>query len=278
MTNPATPDHVPPLLVGREREQAVLRDHLAAALAGHGGLMLIGGEAGIGKTALAEVLCRGSVEHGALVLVGRCYDLSETPPYGPWVDLFGGYRPGDGMLALPDGFAQRGTVGEMGSQATLFEQVLGFFSSLARARPVVLLLEDLHWADTDSLDLLRFIARNLATLTTLVVATYRGDEVASPHPLYHLIPLLVREAGAVRLDLHPLDENVSAHLFPSVTISPMPTPSALWRTCTGARKATRSSPANSSAPSRKPATCGTTGRRGDWPPSPRSSSPHCSGR
>src|SRR5215211_3719732 len=78
----------PPLLVGRERERALLREHLAAALAGRGGLVLIGGEAGIGKTALAEALLRDAEAQGALALVGRCYDLSETPPYGPWVELF----------------------------------------------------------------------------------------------------------------------------------------------------------------------------------------------
>ena len=74
----------PPALVGREHEQAVLRDALAAALAGRGSLVLIGGEAGIGKTALAEALLVEAGERGALVLVGRCYDLAETPPYGPW--------------------------------------------------------------------------------------------------------------------------------------------------------------------------------------------------
>jgi predicted ATPase len=70
-------------LVGREREHALLRERLAAALGGHGSLVLIGGKAGIGKTTLAEALCQDAVEQGALVLVGRCYDLSETPPYGP---------------------------------------------------------------------------------------------------------------------------------------------------------------------------------------------------
>ena len=69
-------------LVGREREMALLRDALAAALAGRGSLVLIGGEAGIGKTALAEALCGEAAEQGALALVGRCYDLAETPPYG----------------------------------------------------------------------------------------------------------------------------------------------------------------------------------------------------
>ena len=67
-------------LVGRERERAVLRDALAAALAGPGSLVLIGGEAGLGKTTLAEILLAGAIDQGATVLVGRCYDLAETPP------------------------------------------------------------------------------------------------------------------------------------------------------------------------------------------------------
>src|SRR5262245_29029639 len=90
-----------PTLVGREREQAALRGALDAALAGRGALVLIGGEAGIGKTALAEALLAEAVEQGALVLVGRCYDLAETPPYGPWRELFE-RAPRDASLpALP---------------------------------------------------------------------------------------------------------------------------------------------------------------------------------
>ena len=82
--NPAADDA--PVLVGREREQALLARHLASALAGRGSLVLVGGEAGIGKTALAEALATDAASQGALVLVGRCYDLSETAPYGPWVE------------------------------------------------------------------------------------------------------------------------------------------------------------------------------------------------
>src|SRR6187549_3792230 len=88
-------------LVGREREQAVLHDALGAALAGRGSLVLVGGEAGIGKTALAEDLLTEAAGRGALVLVGRCYDLSETPPYGPWRELFDRAPGGDDLPALP---------------------------------------------------------------------------------------------------------------------------------------------------------------------------------
>ncbi|MDQ6832071.1 MAG: AAA family ATPase [Chloroflexota bacterium] len=203
---PGQPSTLPPVLVGREREQALLRECLSAARAGQGSLVLIGGEAGIGKTALAEVVCREASERGIFVLVGRCYDLTETPPYGPWVELFEQYRrSGDGP-SPPDAFAQRGTVGEVASQATLFQQVLDFFTALTAAGPLMLLLDDAHWMDVASLDLLRFMARSLSALPLLLVVTYRVDELTRRHPLSQLLPLLVRESDAQRIDLHPLDE------------------------------------------------------------------------
>jgi predicted ATPase len=172
-----------PPLVGRDRELALLRQQLAAAIGGQGSLVLIGGEAGIGKSALAEALCREAEALDALVLVGRCYDLTETPPYGPWVELFRRYRRNEGMLALPAPFSRRGSLGEVVSQEALFQQVLDFFIALAGQRPLVLLLEDIHWADPASLDLLRFAARNLTDCRLLLLATYRSDEVPRDHPL-----------------------------------------------------------------------------------------------
>jgi predicted ATPase len=143
-----------PLLVGRERELTTLREHLAAALAGRGGLVLIGGEAGIGKTTLAEATLREAADGGATVLVGRCYDLTETPPYGPWRDLFA-HAPDAGA-----GFAGslEGEAGAVPNQGALFDRVRIFFADLAARRPVVAFLDDLHWADPASLDLLRYLA------------------------------------------------------------------------------------------------------------------------
>ncbi len=197
-----------PILVGRERELAILREHLDAALVGRGSLVLIGGEAGIGKTALAETLCREAAILGALVLTGRCYDLTETPPYGPWVELFGCYRRGDGP-PLPDAFVRPGTVGAVASQTTLFREVRDFFATLAISRsgdvlPLLLLIEDIHWADPASLDLLRAVARSLPALPLLLLATYRADELSPAHPLARLLPAIVRESSAGRLDLRPL--------------------------------------------------------------------------
>jgi hypothetical protein len=110
-TTPARQERLP----GREREQSLLRERLDAARTGRGGLLLIGGEAGVGKTTLAEATLAEAASRGALALTGRCYDLAETPPYGPWVELFGRYRPGLSDPPRPPAFATRGTVGAVAS-------------------------------------------------------------------------------------------------------------------------------------------------------------------
>jgi DNA-binding CsgD family transcriptional regulator len=194
-----SPHLAAPLLVGREREQAVLRDALAEARAGRGSLVLIGGEAGIGKTALAEATLAEAERQGALALVGRCYDLAETPPYGPWAELFVRAPRVEGVPAPDLGSG-------MANQVAFFARVRDYLAALAAHQTVVLLLDDLHWADPASLDLLRVVGRWLAELPLLLLATYRADELTRRHPLYQLLPLLVREARARRLDPRPLDE------------------------------------------------------------------------
>ena len=193
----------PPPLVGRGREQTLLRDRLTAALAGRGGLVLIGGEAGIGKTALAEALLHDAADQGALVAVGRCYDLAETPPYGPWAEAFARLPGVRESARLP---APLGDGAAVGSQAALFARVREALISLTVRQPLVLLLDDLHWADPASLDLLRAVARELTTAPLLLLATYRADELTERHPLAALLPALVREAGAARLDLRRLGD------------------------------------------------------------------------
>jgi len=155
--------------------------------------VLIGGEAGIGKTALAEALCREATARGALALTGRCYDLSETPPYGPWAELLKRAPPERERLRLP---SPLGDGDPEASQAALFALVRDFLAALAAQRPLVLLLDDLHWADPASLDLLRVLARQLAELPVLLLVSYRSDELTRRHPLSALLPQLVREAAA----------------------------------------------------------------------------------
>ena len=166
--------------------------------------MLIGGEAGVGKTTLARALCREAAERGALVLEGSCYDLSETPPYGPWSEVFSNYVPNEDLPPPPEAFAGTGAADAITTRSALFDGVRYFVATLAERRPSVMLLEDLHWADPESLEILRIVGRETDSKALLVLATYRGDELARGHPLYQLLPVLERESGARRLELRSL--------------------------------------------------------------------------
>jgi DNA-binding CsgD family transcriptional regulator len=192
------PDPAAPSLVGRAREQSILRDALSAALVGRGSLVLLGGEAGIGKTALAEALLAEAVAQSAQVSVGRCYDLAETPPYGPWAEALARLPNAGERGVLP---TPLGPGDSAGSQVALFARIRDALTEVTGNRTLVLLLEDLHWADPGSLDLLRFIGRQLGALPLLLLATYRDDESAQGQPLATSLPALVREARAVRLTL-----------------------------------------------------------------------------
>jgi class 3 adenylate cyclase/DNA polymerase III delta prime subunit len=210
----ADPAPLPPLsvplpalktpLVGRERELTLLREQLDAALGGHGGLVLIAGEAGVGKTTLAEALAREALDRGARVAIGRCYDLAETPPYGPWREALAAVPASPDLPPLPAALGGPEWGETLASQGTLFARAHTFLSAAAGHRPLVLLLDDLHWADPASLDLLRTLARQAMGLPLLLLATYRADELPRRHPLYPLLPLLVREARAARLELRAL--------------------------------------------------------------------------
>ena len=178
---------------------------LAAAVGGRGRLVLVGGEAGIGKTTLARDLIRDADDLGCRVLAGSCYDLTNTPPYGPWLDLFEGCRRDPSLPAPPAAFAG-GRLAPVTDQAALFAEVRQFLAELAAARPALVLLEDLHWADPASVDLLRHVGPHLRHWPLLLLATYRVDELTPGHPFAHQMPALVREAEGQRLDLRRLDE------------------------------------------------------------------------
>ncbi|HET7037216.1 MAG TPA: AAA family ATPase [Thermomicrobiaceae bacterium] len=194
-------------IVGREQEQDLLRQHLVQALHGQGSLILVSGEAGIGKTTLAEDLSRQAQADGALVLWGHAFDLSVTPPYGPWLEILRRYRTvAGGLPAVPAFVDNAAELAKVGSQETLFAAVSDFLAAVAARRPLVLVLDDLHWADPASLDFLRVLARDLHHQPILLLATYRSDELTRRHPLHALLPLLVREAGAARLELQRLTE------------------------------------------------------------------------
>src|SRR6266700_7733446 len=180
--------------VGRAAELGTLEKALAAARAGRGAAILVTSEAGIGKTRLAAELTRHARAAGCQTLLGRSIDLVGTElPYQPFAEalrpLGGGPRP----AAAP-----------AGSQLRVFEETLALLTGHAAAAPVLLVLEDLHWADTSTLDLVVFLAHNLAERPVVLLATCRQDEPSSKGRMARLAEGVRRSGSGLVLDLGPL--------------------------------------------------------------------------
>lgn len=189
--------------VGRERELDQLEQRLGRAAGGHGGLVLVGGEAGIGKTTLVAELTALARELGLLTLTGYSYDLAITPPYGPWRELLLSYQPTGALPPAPDALLNaQGLTNEREPAAA----ALTFLEDVSAQTPTLLVLEDLHWADQVSLELLAAVARQVQRLAVLVVITYRDAELTPQQPLYFALPRLVRETRAERIELRPLND------------------------------------------------------------------------
>lgn len=214
------------VFVGRAHELAILRGGLEQALTGRGGLFLLAGEAGIGKSRLIEEIGREARQRGAALAVGRCWEAGGAPAYWPWLQvirsLFDEERT-DHPGAVPATTASnyRQLLGELGGSFSvgarpdedpalarfqLFESVVGQLRDVATRRTVFLGLDDLHVADTPALLLLRFLASELADAGILVVASYRDTEVNAAHPLTAAIADVVRHPTTRVLRLAGLDE------------------------------------------------------------------------
>ena len=208
--------------VGRERELGELAAGLDDAMAGRGRLFLIGGEPGIGKSALTDELADRARERGVRVLSGRCWEAGGAPPYWPWVqsmrslleDLrddewrtYAGSAAADLAQILPelgagiDADPEPSTLDADTARFRLFDATATFLRGVSRDRPFVIALEDLHAADTPSLLLLEFIARVLGAARILIIATYRDVEVGRGHPLATTLPELSREGVTRRISL-----------------------------------------------------------------------------
>ncbi|RIK43252.1 MAG: hypothetical protein DCC58_09845 [Chloroflexi bacterium] len=187
----------PSRVVGREREQTILSAHLAVALTGRGALVLLSGEAGIGKSALVRELAAAAEASGCRYLTGACYDGGATP-YGPWIELSASVAG----AGLPDW--DPALLSHAASSDQVMTALRTFLLHLTEQAPLLLVLEDIHWADPESLQFLRIFARSLERLPIVLVATYRDDEPRGGGTLGHLVPHLVREAPAHRISLAPL--------------------------------------------------------------------------
>ncbi len=235
-------------LVGRDGELTRLLGLLDDARAGRPAHALISGDAGVGKTRLVGELTVRAAERGFLVLSGRCAELGDSIPYLPLADALREGSTGPAAAPLAEALAARPVLsrllpdrpadladGEISglAQQQLFGAVLGLLAELAAAQPVLLILEDLHWADRSTRDLITFLSRVLHRERVAVVATFRTDDLHRRHPLRPVVAELLRLPSVAAIELGPLGyEDMSDHL---TGLAPAPLdPAALHRIVTRA--------------------------------------------
>ena len=199
--------------VGRQSEMAELGAALDAAIAGRGQMIMLSGEPGIGKTRLAQELASRAQSLGAQVMWGWCYEHAGAPPYWPFVQPIRAYvqeisaeqlrsqmGPGAADIAdvvpevlakLPD-LEMPAALDPDQARFRLFDSFATFFKNAAQTQPMMLVLEDLHWADKPSLLLLEFLASQIADCRLLVLGTYRDAELTRDHPLSQTLAQLHR--------------------------------------------------------------------------------------
>jgi len=223
--------------IGRDRELAELSVGLQGAIQGRGGVFLIAGEPGIGKTALADCLASDAIERSALVLWGRSWEGAGAPPYFPWSQVIRGLASeyddetlrsfagsGAGQIAVlaPDLAARLGNPVDRSSAVHsdagrfyVFEAVERFLRNASSVRPLVLVLDDLFAADYPALLLLRFLAREVRLWRMLLVVTTRDVEQARSPEASDVLVDVVREGQILRL--RGLDRNEVGRLVEHVS-------------------------------------------------------------
>ncbi len=232
------------IFVGRERELAALRSAWQDALAGRGRLVLLVGEPGIGKSRTAEELATEAHQRQAQVLIGRCFESAGAPAYWPWVQMIRTYVESQDPAVLiadlgpyasdiaqivpalrerfPD-LPAPPTLEPEQARFRLFDSVTLSLRRAAARQPLVLIVDDLHWADKASVLLLAFLAQALGDTRILVVGTYRDVELEPQHPFAEALGQLVAQQRVSRLWLRGLDEEEVAR-FIAVTAGMTPSP------------------------------------------------------
>ncbi len=227
------------IFVGREREIEQLREAADSALAGNGGLLLLVGEPGIGKTRTSEELATYAQVSGARVYWGRCREDDGAPAYWPWVQAIRGYvRDADPVAMawqmgagaaeiaqlIPE-VAERLDIEPAGpsdneeARFRLFDSVSSFLVAAARDRPMVIVLDDLHWADEPSLLLLKHLAGEVGSSGLLVVGTYRDVELGRHHALARVLG----DLGGTRISLDGFSpESIARYVEMTAGAAPPP--------------------------------------------------------
>jgi DNA-binding CsgD family transcriptional regulator len=217
-------------LVGRDAELARLRGLLQDAAAGRAVTGLVGGDAGIGKSRLVAEAMQIAQRDGFTVLCGQCAEIGDSVPYLPFADAFRTAPPhiekaikARPVLSrlLPDGDGQAHETDWAGlARQQMFGAVLSLLSELAADSPVLLVIEDLHWADATTRHLVTFLARMLHRERVAIIETYRTDDLHHRHPLRGVIAELLRLPTVALVELGPLSAAALAEILSNVPNAP----------------------------------------------------------
>ncbi len=247
------PGEQPPVLpfLGRERELAVLQARLDQAIARQGGLILVAGEAGMGKTRLVAEFIQRSPEASAIparYLAGQCYELESRAPYTVWGDALQPLSMPDWqpllaglaevwrrqlarlvpVLATPADELEGTTVAE--SRLRLLQGVLQSLICLTQSCPLLLWFDDLHWADEASLELVHYVSRHVAAYPLLIIGTYRPEAAADMPYFDHLLRGAGHATAPPVLKLTPLDQETIGQMLRHLGAEwPADLPSRLYR-------------------------------------------------
>ena len=214
------PETGPEIFVGREREMSELTRALDGALEGRGGLVMLAGDPGIGKTRIMEELTATARDRGAIVAWGACYEGGGAPPYWPWTQAIRSQlnEPSDLVLNaletraavisefmpeinifLPD-FEPAVVVDPEQARFRLFDSVTSFLNQITTSKPMIVVLDDLHWSDPASVLLARYAVRELRREPIIFVGIYRDTDVDRDDPLHKALGDLSSDGEVFRLE------------------------------------------------------------------------------
>jgi DNA-binding NarL/FixJ family response regulator len=226
-------------LVGRSTEMATLLSAVDEAKTRRAGAILLSGDAGVGKSRLLDEVATGAHERGFDVLVGHCTDFGDAGlPYLPFTEIFGrlaGDRP-DLVESVLANFPAIGrllpthrligapTAPQDGpiDRAALFDAVLGALTALSTTAPLVLIVEDMHWADDSTRDLIGFLLTRMTSQRIALLVSYRSDDLHRRHPLRRPIAEWSRNPRVHRVNLLPLNADDSRTLLTALLTQPLP--------------------------------------------------------
>ena len=239
-----------PESIGREAPLRALLDRLDSAIAGEGRVLLLGGDGGVGKSRLVRDLKQEATTRGLRVIEGRCSSTESSVPYAPLMDALRfrisrgeeqavGEMLGPLRAVLAPLFPQLDNdpapSAEPAERDRPFDLIFRVLERLASDEPMLLILEDVHWADQTSLELLHHLAHRAPSLRMLIIATYRSDELHAAHPLRKLLGAIARDRAGEEMRLQPLSRDEIAEMLRTM-LNAEPHPAfaaAVWKRAEG---------------------------------------------